>query len=689
MPPPKNERVVHTTCNRDCPDACGIAATVQTLDDGSEKIVRLQGQKEHPITQGFLCYRTSHFLEQQNATDRVLAPHIRRDGELRECSWDEALDHIAQKMRNVLDDTGPEAIFHYRSGGNLGVLLNVTELFWQTLGPVAEKSGDICTGALDAAQDIDFGGRDSNDIHDIENARHVILWGRNVFACSPHSVPILKRAKKGAMQTTLTTVDPTYHRTSAMSDVVIQPRPGQDFALAMAIGNLLFATGRVHGQADQWCTDLDAFRALCESEPLERWLALADVDRAAVEHLAATLENGPTTVLIGWGMGRRKGGGAIVRAIDALCAITGNIGNKGAGASFYFDRKRSVKKIAAIAADAFDFAFQPPPRTLSEPLLANDLDAKSTRFMWVTAGNPVAMLPGSAQIARAVEAIETVVVVDTWWSDTAKLADVVLPCATLLERNDVVPAYGHHYIGRARAVLPPAGDAKTDVEILQALAPRLGLEDKLRALGFYDDDTAWLKRFASPLSDAGVNLSALDAGATRSPLAPKIAWEGRQFATPDGKAQLITALPAEVQAALSSSNAGATASTTDAGEKYPLQLLSLSHPQSQSSQWVASGKPEGPAQCTVHPQAAADFVDGEICRLQSAAGEIEVCLKFDANQRTDVALVPKGGAYLEGKSANALVRPAITDIGEGGALYDEGVRLLKANPSAAEARKEV
>lgn len=672
MAAPASERVVHTTCNRDCPDACGIAATVQTLDDGSEKIVRLQGQKEHPITRGFLCYRTSHFLEQQNAPDRVLSPHIRRDGQLQACSWDDALDHIASQMRRVVDESGPSAIFHYRSGGNLGVLLNVTELFWQALGPVAEKSGDICTGALDAAQDLDFGGRDSNDIHDLENARHVILWGRNVFACSPHTVPILKRARAGKMKTTLTTVDPTYHRTSALSDVVIQPRPAQDFALAMAVAHLLFATGRTHPDAAKWCANLDAFRALCESQPRSVWQKLADVDDAAVEHLANALASGPTTVLIGWGMGRRRAGGAIVRAIDALCAITGNIGERGASASFYFDRKRSVRKIAAIAKDTFDFAFQPPPRTVSEPLLADALDATTTRLMWVTAGNPVAMLPGSARIARKIEEVETVVVVDTWWSDTAKLADVVLPCATLLERNDVVPAYGHHYIGRAHAVLPPAGEAKTDVEILQALAPRLGLEDRLRSVGFFDDDTTWLKRFSAPLADAGVSLSTLEAGAVRSPLAPKIAWKGRRFATTSGQAELVTALPAEVEQALSTFTGGASAA------RYPLSLLSLSHPKSQSSQWVTSGKPEGPAECTVHPQAAEGYLDGEVCRLQSAMGEMVVRLKFDANQRPDVALVPKGGAFLEGKSANTLVRPAVTDIGEGGALYDEGVRLQKA-----------
>ncbi len=663
-----------TTCNRDCPDACGIVATVQTADDGTESIVRLQGQKSHPVTQGFLCYRTSHFLEQQNAPDRLLQPHVRIDGVLVPTTWDDALDRIAAQMRLVLDDAGPEAIFHYRSGGNLGVMLGVTDLFWQVLGPVAEKSGDICTGAPDAAQDLDFGGRDSNALADVVNARNVIIWGRNVFTCSPHSVPHLKAARKGPMRTAMTCVDPTFHRTAAFCDEVIQPRPGQDFALAMAVARALFDRGDVHPDASNWCDHLADFQALCESRPRQTWERLADVDPTEVDHLANAFRDGPTTVLVGWGIGRRTGGGAIVRAVDALCAITGNVGHAGAGASYYFNRKRSVRKVKDVAKEAFGYTFAPPPRTVSEPLLATELDPNTTRLMWVTAGNPVAMLPGSAAIAKAIEAIEMVVVVDTWWSDTAQLADIVLPCATLLERDDVVPAYGHHYIGRARAVLPPAGGAKTDVDILRELAPRLGLKDALEDVGFYEDDDEWMRRLSAPLSDAGVSLASLDQGAVRSPLSPQIAWEGRVFATSSGRACLIDAIPPDVLSVLDQP-------AVPAPRERPLRLHSLSHPKSQSSQWVTSGVPEGLPLCTVHPDAAPNFVDEEEALLHSEQGHMRVRLVFDPRQRPDVALVPKGGSFSKGHSANALIQPALTDMGEGASLYDEWVGLRKVAPA--------
>ena len=119
----------------------------------------------------------------------------------------------------------------------------------------------------------------------------------------------------------------------------------------------------------------------------------------------------------------------------------------------------------------------------------------------------------------------------------------------------MVTAYGHHYVGRARAVLAPAGEAKTDTDILRALAPRLGLDDILRRRGFFDDDTVWQRRLAAPLAAAGLSLEALDAGAQRSPVAPKIAWEGRKFATPTGRCHLVTTAPAVYREEVNASTA--------------------------------------------------------------------------------------------------------------------------------------
>jgi anaerobic selenocysteine-containing dehydrogenase len=639
-----------TVCNRDCPDACSIIATVE---DG--RIVRLAGDPDHPVTRGFLCWRTNHFLPVHHSPERLTTPLLRgADGQHRPISWDEALDLAAERLGAIRRESGPAAIFHYRSGGSLGMLKMLSDWFFELWGPVTVKRGDICSGAGEAAQEADFGACDSHDLHDLVNARNILLWGKNVFVSSPHAIPVLRDARaRGAR---LALVDPVHHRTVELCDQYWQPRPGGDFALAMAVARLLFERGVVDARAGAGagvrCDNLPEFRALAHARDVAAWCADADVPVAAAEDLAARLADGPTAILVGWGMGRRGNGGAIVRALDALAALSGNLGVRGGGVSYYFRRR-----------GAFDTSFikgrAAAPRTILEPLFGRDvLDARDppVRAVWITAGNPVAMLPESETTAEALRTRDFVVVVDSFMTDTARLAHLVLPTTTLLEADDVLGAYGHHHLGVARPVTPPPDGVRSDLEIAQGLAARVGLGDRLAGTA-----RQWKARFISgAAAAAGVTLEALEAGVVRNPLARQVLFDDGRVPTPTGRVNLVTAAPVE-------------AARSDA---FPLALLSLSTDRAQSSQW--SARLDGPAVCTVHPDvaAAAGVGDGALARLQSAIGELPVRVRCDPAQRRDVALVPKGGHLRDGRCANTLVRARTTDLGEGGALYDEGVRLV-------------
>src|SRR5438067_13866448 len=156
-----------TICNRDCPDACSIVATVE---DG--KVTRIRGDKDHPVTRGFLCYRTSLFLSTQYSRNWLTAPLLRTNGRFKLVSWEEALDLAAERLTSIRRESGPAAIFHYRSGGSLGLLKHLCDYFFALFGPVTTKHGDICSGAGDAAHTLDFGEDDSHDLLDLANARH-------------------------------------------------------------------------------------------------------------------------------------------------------------------------------------------------------------------------------------------------------------------------------------------------------------------------------------------------------------------------------------------------------------------------------------------------------------------------------------------------------------------------------------
>lgn len=636
---------VRTACNRDCPDACSILAHVE---DG--RVVRLQGDPTHPVTRGFLCYRTDQFLARQYSAERLTTPLIRRDGALRPATWDEALDLCAGTLRRVRDESGPAAIFHYRSGGSLGLVKHVTDHFFTRLGPITGKRGDICGGAGDAAQCLDFGDEDANDLHDLVNARAAVLWGKNPHVSGPHLLPVLKELKRRGGRVAL--VDPTRHAGAGLADLYVQPRPGGDAALALGVGRVLFERGWIPANAHTWCDHLDAYESLVRERTVEAWAALADVRTDELIALATLYgAEAPAAILVGWGMQRRSNGATIVRCLDALGAARGNVGVSGGGVSFYFKRR-----------GAFDTAMlkgEVPSRTVCEITFGHDLLALKdppVRALWITAGNPVAMLPDSHTTQKALRATEFVVVVDSFLTDTAREATVVLPHATLLEDDDIVGAYGHHYLGTVRPVVPRPDGVRTDLEISQQLAERLGFGDALAGSA-----TEWKQRL---LARSGVSLEEVSRGHVRSPASPLVAFEGRRFATATGRANLIHQVPEALLRPLHD-------------DAYPLALQAFSTPKSQSSQW-SPAEPEGPVTATVHPDAAAGFAHGDEVTLRSAIGAMRARLAFDATQRRDVVIVPKGGSVSRGRSANALTRPRLSDEGECAALYEEGVRIEPA-----------
>lgn len=642
-------QTLRTTCNRDCPDACGILATVQ-----NGVVTQLKGDPEHPVTRGFLCFRTSRFLELQNGPERLREPLIRKGGELVSASWDEALALIADKLLQVRRESGPAAIFHYRSGGSLGILKHLTDLFFDEFGPCTGKVGDICSGAGEAAQLQDLGTSDSNDLFDLRNSKHIVLWGKNPAVSSVHLVPLLKEVK--AQGTELVLIDPVHTKAVAMMDVHLQPAPGRDYELAMGIARALFDRGAIDPKAAEFCDHLPEFRALVHERSVAAWAALADLPEATVQQLADRFADGPTAILVGWGMQRRQRGGAIVRALDALAAISGNLFRPGGGVSFYFRRRRAFRPFAPPAKH---------PRVLREPMLAQDLLAAQDppiRFLWDTAGNPVAMLPDSAAVAKAFEAIEFVVVADCFLTDTARRADVVLPVPTLLEDNDVLGSYGHHWLAESRPVVSMPPGVRHELHIFQDLARRVGLDS-------YPQDTIdQCKRHAlADVASQGASLEMLRKhSAVRSPIADTLLFRDGRVFTANGRVQLFAEGTPEPEIAAPPTLPGASAA---------LWLFSNSTERSQASQWAGKGLGER-LPVTVHPDVVPGLVDGARVRLCSANGSLAAELKLDPAQRKDVAIVPKGGHFDRGQSANTLIAAKPTDLGLGAAYLDCLVRIV-------------
>jgi len=636
---------VRTACNRDCPDACGILATVE-----NGRVTRIQGDPDHPVTRGFLCYRTSRFLDRQYDPERLVTPLIREGGELRPAGWDEALETVAETMLRIREESGPAAILNYRSGGSLGLLKHVTDYFFEKFGPVTIKSGDICSGAGDAAQVEDFGEEDSHDLSDLLNSRTIVLWGKNPYVSSVHLLPVLREARQRGAR--LIQIDPVHHRGCDLCDLYLQPRPGGDIAVGMGLLRWMFTRNRVDSAAREYCDNVDRLEAACCARPLGGWADLAGVTATELKRLAEAYAEGPAAILVGWGMQRRLHGSAAVRVLDAVAALSGNVGVAGGGVSFYFKRR-----------GAFDLSFlgglDVAPRSIPEPLLGPGIlaaDDPPLRMVWVSNGNPVAALPDSATVARALSSREMTVVVDSFLTDTARCATIVLPTTTMLEDEDLVGAYGHHYLANVRAVVAPPQGVKTDHEIVQALARLVGLGDE-----FAVETREWKRRLLRRVAEHGASLEALERGPVRNPLAPRVLFADRRFPTPSGKVNLICDIDPRPPRPT---------------RKRPLLLMGLSTVRAQASQWP-SREQHGPPEVTVHPEAAAGLEPGQRAYLESELGRMEVRVVLDERQRRDLALIDKGGWFHSGRCANALVSARATDAGGGAVYYDTPVRLLR------------
>jgi anaerobic selenocysteine-containing dehydrogenase len=296
-------------------------------------------------------------------------------------------------------------------------------------------------------------------------------------------------------------------------------------------------------------------------------------------------------------------------------------------------------------------------RTIRAPFLAHDiLYAKEPRirFGWIQRCNPVATYPDSTLCDRALRSLRFLVVVDAFLTDTAACAHLVLPPALMLECEDLVASFGHHYLGLARRVVAPPGEARSDLEIAQTLARRLGLQ---RAVA--GSLEIWVDRLLAPLSLSRQDLAA---HAIRRPNEPTVAFAGRHFATPSGRVNLITELPPPAD--------------EGAIDGYPLHLLTVAPLAYQASQIPPAHQGSLP-EVFAHPEAAgvADRRDGAEVRVRTRIGVLATRLRLDPAMRRDTLLMYRGGWVRYGRGVNVIVAARQTRHGGQAGYLDELARL--------------
>ncbi|MGH8059259.1 MAG: molybdopterin-dependent oxidoreductase, partial [Candidatus Entotheonellia bacterium] len=320
---------IRTTCTRDCPDMCAVLAQVE---DG--RLVRLEGDPAHPTTRGFLCKKTYQYPSRVYSSQRILHPLKRSKSGWTRITWEEALDTLARVMTNLKAQDGPLAVLHYQSAGSMGLLKALNSRFFNLWGGMTEATGSLCSGAGIAGQLRSYGAIRSHAPADLLHSRTIVIWGRNPMVTNIHMLPFLKAAKeRGA---TVVVVDPRRSETVKYADQHVALKPGGDAYLAIGLAQSLLKQGLVDeaflASATAYFVE---FQGLLQRVDPQTVLDKTGMRAAAIDALARLYgTQRPGSIHLGMGPQRWIAGAGVFQLIDALAAMTGNIGVPGGGVNY-------------------------------------------------------------------------------------------------------------------------------------------------------------------------------------------------------------------------------------------------------------------------------------------------------------------------------------------------------------------
>ena len=647
-------------CPLDCFDACGLIATVE---DG--RVESIRGDRQHPLTAGFCCKKGAGLLERLVHPRRLRSPLLKRRGQWRSITVQEAMEVLAVRLGQAIRDYGSAAIANYSDSGYGGLAKKVDQLFFNHIGGASVPRGSLCWGAGIAAQQYDFGRSLSHHPEDHTRAKTIVLWGRNPAETNIHLIPYLKRARKNGAEVVL--IDPRRSASAALADWHIPVRPATDGALAIGMCRMIvdnrwhnepFIFSRVKG--------FERFRSYLDSISLERIEKICGVPLEVMEKLACRYATaGPSCIIVGYGLQRYGNGGSTVRCIDALGAVTGNIGIRGGGVNY------AGKSLSGFIGGELlnSEPLAKNRRTFALPRMADFLlgaDDPPVKCLVVSKANPLVQVPNIHRTLEAFSNLEFTAVIDMFMTDTAAHADLVLPCTSVLEEEDIIySSMFSPYIGVSSRVVDAPEGVVSEYDFFRQLARRMGIRS-------YPDieRREYLLRAIQPLQDAfGIGYDDLKSGYFCLP-PEEIPWNTGEFATPSGKYELYC----ERALAHGHSPTPAYIEPSRGDDRYPLRLITPHWRDSIHSQQFAfvDGLPEASISCT--GLARYGLEDGKPVRIRSRQGELTAIIRKDQRVIDDVIVIYQGWWHKSG-SVNLLTPDALSDLGEQAAYYDCFVRV--------------
>ena len=629
----REREVRRLTCPHDCPDRCGLVAEV---DDG--RVVAVFGDPEHPITQGVICRKVMEYPQRIYGPDRILHP-LKRVGpkgaaQFERITWEEAIDTIAVRFKEIRDQHGAQSILPFAYGGTMGIVqrYGAAMRFFNRLGS-ATHTRSICSAAGQAGYSYSMGANRGADPETIPDARLVVIWGVNAVSTNIHLMALTEQARRNGAE--LVVIDVHRNPTARAADRFVQLYPGTDAALALGLMHVIVKEG-LHDRAfiEANTTGFDKLLPRLEEYPPDRVAEITGVPAEELRWLArkyATTQ--PAFVALGNGPQHHEKGGMALRTMSLLPALVGSWGKPGGGA---YRSNSGYSSLNERALERPDLA-PGPRRSINMNRLGTELlDADPPfRAIYIWSTNPAVIAPEQNKVVAGLSREDLFAVVhEQVMTDTARYADILLPCTTCFEQADYFTSSWHLYASFSPQAIEPVGESKSDYEVFKLLAEAMEFDDpcfqqsldEIAAEGFDNPANPYLAGVtAERLKKEGlVRLSV--------PGKPHLAYADGRFPTPSGKIEFYSERMAA--AGLDPLPAYEPAIEGREGDaelraKYPLQMMAVPNHHFLNSSFAEIPRmkeKEVRPILQIHPVDAANrgIADGDLVKVWNDRGECEL-----------------------------------------------------------------
>jgi len=682
------DRVVKTACPHNCYDTCGQIVYVK-----DEKVIKIEGDPEHPITRGHLCLKGFANVEKVNSQERVKYPLLRvgerGEGKFKRITWEEALNWMVDKIHDIQRKYGNEAIMEYCYSGNREHMAKAVSGRLMNLIGATKLVGSFCllSGASGSYCSVGSQHTMSPEIWS-ENCETIFMVGRNPSATNPHIYPFLYRAKERGAK--LIVVDPYTTGVASKADIHIRPRPGTDGA--MALGMIRWIIKNDLHDKEFIAKHTVGFEELVKL--VERWTPeyTEEVTTIPKEQLIMAAELIATTkshMECGYGQQRYSNGHQVQRALACLAAVCGCFGKASGNYNFTdgmgFPAIIGFEKVNNVAAP--EGAEIKKTRMVNIATWAKAVHEADPPIKGVIAfrGGLISQQPNAAYTIEAVKSLDMFVSIEQFMTDDTDYADLVLPGCHYFEQYGLHPSYWHHYLQVLVPVCQPPYECVPDIEIFEELGRRLGYEK------YFPRERTGLDYIRMLVGEeCDVDSAVSPKGPVRLPekWCPEIPYAGT-FDTPSGKVELFSNLMNDRGAKFKgdynplpefTEPDESVVGTPELAKKYPLSVISQhpafrTHSQYYNLPWIQ--EIEGPAKVFINRDDAASrgIADGDLVKIFNDRGELNnIVARVGIRVKPGVVEMSSGMWVKLGGSVNVLTSLSIGGprdvLGEGGIMYD-------------------